>query len=638
MKIKISIAFVLTVFLCTMFLNYMYSSQNMVIQSVADKNLESINIASRSILGTYGLFAQKNFYDIMQNKDVMEILKKFKYAGEPEKSLLRGKLYRALYKDYDFIKQLGVRQFHFHTHDAKSLLRMHTPYKNGDSLKEARSTVRIANSQLIEVVGFESGKIYPGYRYVYPIVYEQDHLGSVEFSISFEGIEDKLRDIFPSHIHKVIIDKKTIYTKVFKEHRYLFVPSHISDDYCLENPAISEVNKNTLADPFVQKVTQLVKTSRDFSKKLDKKESFALPIIDDGKGYLAVFINLKNIENESIAFIVSYLTLDEIVYIKERYDFFKIVVIVVSLLLFVLVVAVILQMQKVKNETQKIKLFMDVQSSIVILTNGVEFNFANKKFFDFFNYKNIETFLKHHKCICDLFIKDENFFSLDDIKKGEKHWVESLLNLPGRARIVLMIDSTMTPHAFSISINKYDTNNYIIDFADISDAMNEKLQLQKQAVKDTLTEAYNRTYFDKNIDSILELNKKDTKHTAIIFLDIDFFKKINDTYGHSVGDDVLKTLSYVVKNNIRKADKFVRWGGEEFIIVLAVKSIDEAVKLAQHLRKIIEDYEFDIIGSLTCSFGVSLYIDGDILKTIQEADEKLYEAKRSGRNKVVFSS
>ncbi|MDD3835700.1 MAG: diguanylate cyclase [Sulfurimonas sp.] len=634
MKLKIFIAFILILFISGSFFKFLSISKHKVIQGATDKNIEFIRVASNSILDTYMLLAQNSYYNTI-NKETIEILREFKYSDESQKAILRGKLFRLLYKDYEFLTKLNVRQFHFHTHDAKSLLRFHLPCKNGDSLKEIRSSVRIANSEFREVMGFEGGKLYPGYRYVFPIFNATEHLGSVEFSVSFEGIEKKLRTIFPSFSHKIILDKSTSYEMVFKNHRDFFVPSQLSSDYYLENPTISQLNRESQMDPFVKKITELVKNSKDFSKKLNKKESFSLPIIYDNKGFVAVFLNLRNIDNESSGYIVSYAPLDEIVSVKARYEFFAIIVVLVSLLLFALIVAVIMQMQRIKDEAQKMQRFMDVQSSIVILTDGIKFNFANKKFFDFFNYKNIEAFLEHHECICDLFIKDKNFFSLADVKEGEKHWVDSLLNLPGRARVVLMFDSIMTPHAFTVAINKYDTRHYVIDFADISDAMSEKLQLQKQAVRDSLTNAYNRVYFDKNIDAILELNKKDGSHTAIIFIDIDFFKRVNDTYGHDVGDEVLKTLSDIVKINIRKNDKFIRWGGEEFIVILAAKTIDEATMLAEQLRVIIEEYKFDTIGPLTCSFGVSLHEEGDIHKTIKEADARLYTAKRTGRNRVV---
>lgn len=635
MKIKISVSFIVLFLICGIFLKYISDSRESVIQSVTDKNLESIRVANKSILDTYALVAQKSFFDIMNNYDAMDILKKFKHADEAQKKLLREKLFILLNNEYELLKKLNIRQFQFHTHDSKSLLRFHLPTLYGDSLAEIRTSVRVANSELKEMVGFEGGRNYLGYRYVFPIVYEDEHLGSVEFSISFEGIEKQLNNIFPSYTHKIMFDKETSYNKMFKEDRVFFVNSNLSDNYYLEDSVASPINKKTFEDPFVKMITIEVKKTKGFLEKLQEKENFSLPIIYKDKSYVALFLNLKNIDRESAGYIVSYAPLEEIILIKNRYDFFKLLVFVISILLFTLIVAIIIQMQKVKDEALKIEKFMDIQNSIVMLTNGVKLNFANKRFFDFFNYKSIEDFLNNHACICDLFVKSDNFFSLSDIKKGEKNWIESLSNLPGRSRVVLMLDSTKVPHAFSVSVNHYDEKYFIINFTDISDAMSEKLQLQRQALKDPLTDAYNRSYFDNNIESILALNKNQNNHSAIIFFDIDLFKKVNDTYGHAIGDDVLKNLAFIVRNNIRKDDKLVRWGGEEFIIIVGAKSIYEATYLAEQLRNCIEEYEFDTVGSITCSFGVSLHGGNDIQKSIKDADERLYKAKRGGRNRVV---
>jgi len=94
----------------------------------------------------------------------------------------------------------------------------------------------------------------------------------------------------------------------------------------------------------------------------------------------------------------------------------------------------------------------------------------------------------------------------------------------------------------------------------------------------------------------------------------------------------------LVKRNIRRSDKLIRWGGEEFIVLLPANSIDEVYKEAEHLRKTIEHYKFDTLGHLTCSFGLSLHEEKvDIHESIKKADDKLYEAKKNGRNRVIYS-
>ena len=122
--------------------------------------------------------------------------------------------------------------------------------------------------------------------------------------------------------------------------------------------------------------------------------------------------------------------------------------------------------------------------------------------------------------------------------------------------------------------------------------------------------------------------------------DIDYFKSVNDTYGHAVGDLVLKTVSRVIKNQLRDYDIAGRYGGEEFVVLLPHTKLDEAQMVAERLRKAVENKKIDISKILpdkgdinvTISLGVSQYKDNEF---IQEADKALYEAKDSGRNKVV---
>jgi diguanylate cyclase (GGDEF)-like protein len=119
-----------------------------------------------------------------------------------------------------------------------------------------------------------------------------------------------------------------------------------------------------------------------------------------------------------------------------------------------------------------------------------------------------------------------------------------------------------------------------------------------------------------------------------MILDIDFFKKVNDTYGHLVGDEILKSVSALITKHIRAEDTFARWGGEEFVLVLNV-GLEKGFEIAENLRKYIEVETFNEVEGLTCSFGVTEYKEKDTLNSlIKRADKALYEAKESGRNKV----
>jgi len=154
-------------------------------------------------------------------------------------------------------------------------------------------------------------------------------------------------------------------------------------------------------------------------------------------------------------------------------------------------------------------------------------------------------------------------------------------------------------------------------------------EYRKKAQIDPLTGVYNRGALEVLFK---EVAKK--SGGSVIFFDIDHFKHINDTYGHEKGDFVLKKLAEIVKKNIREEDIFGRWGGEEFVIVLPNKPYEKALVVAEKIRKIVENSDFDGL-KVTISIGVSEFHEGDdILEAINKADEAMYEAKRSGRNQV----
>jgi len=119
--------------------------------------------------------------------------------------------------------------------------------------------------------------------------------------------------------------------------------------------------------------------------------------------------------------------------------------------------------------------------------------------------------------------------------------------------------------------------------------------------------------------------------------DIDYFKQVNDNYGHDAGDEILIKLSKLVKSKVRPMDKISRYGGEEFLILVPETSASNAFEMAENLRKIISQYKFDKPPQITVSIGISQFIVGDTINDVlKRADISLYQAKNSGRNKVVY--
>lgn len=158
--------------------------------------------------------------------------------------------------------------------------------------------------------------------------------------------------------------------------------------------------------------------------------------------------------------------------------------------------------------------------------------------------------------------------------------------------------------------------------------------------KDFLTGLLTRQALQQISIKYLEIMELTGQPISIIIADIDFFKKINDTYGHLAGDAVLKHFANIIRENLRKSDYVFRIGGEEFLILLPNTSLEEAVKIAENLRRKLEETPLIYDGKeikLTTSFGVAEFKDHNNLNSlIKEADEKLYQAKREGRNRVIY--
>ena len=153
---------------------------------------------------------------------------------------------------------------------------------------------------------------------------------------------------------------------------------------------------------------------------------------------------------------------------------------------------------------------------------------------------------------------------------------------------------------------------------------------------DSLTHIYNRLKFDEELQKSINYCSRYNTNLSLILFDIDDFKTINDSYGHLTGDNVLIDLSTMVKNLIRKTDTFARWGGEEFVILLPNTGLNRAREVAQKIKAKIDNYSFNNIMHITCSFGVTSYCgEEDLRSLIHRIDKLLYEAKKAGKNTIV---
>ncbi len=291
---------------------------------------------------------------------------------------------------------------------------------------------------------------------------------------------------------------------------------------------------------------------------------------------------------------------------------------------------------KIKEQETLLNEIAKFQNNLlVVLDKNQDIIFSNEKFLEFFAISSIEQFRHKYNRLAYLFLEGEDFFTPKGT--GDKHWIEQIQLLPDNKRIVSILDiNSFLPKAFLVTLNFVEeTNHFIILFNEITNIAIEKKEFKQKAFTDELTSIYNRTFFNEALKKEIASFKRDKQIFSFIIFDIDFFKKFNDTYGHQTGDDILIELANLIQMHTRDADIFARWGGEEFVKILPNTTLENALKVAEHLREIVDKHIFKNNLKVSCSFGVSQVRDNDNSETlIKRADDALYKAKQNGRNRV----
>lgn len=227
---------------------------------------------------------------------------------------------------------------------------------------------------------------------------------------------------------------------------------------------------------------------------------------------------------------------------------------------------------------------------------------------------------------------------------------------PTSARVYATIDSTLleinqtdfwrlirASHQFSMNMLQQLSRRVRKDNTVIKESIEEKNQLLVNSILDPMTTLYNRRWLSENGERILNRFKISKQPFSVLMLDIDHFKNVNDSYGHQTGDEILVSVSKVIKQVIRPTDFAVRYGGEEFLVFLTDTNLSDALIPAERIRSTIEkatkkNIIKDVRPEVTISCGISTLSDNDnsIEILISSADKNLYRAKNSGRNRIEY--
>jgi len=273
-----------------------------------DRHIEAVGNAYSVILNNYKLAAQIIYDEVINQPEIISLLEEALGKATSKQQTVRQQILKKLTPAYQRLRKHNLRQLHFHLPDSTSFLRFHRPEKFGDSLLDIRTSVRLTNQQKKFVYGFEEGRIYNGFRYVFPLfsqgktVANPIHLGSVETSVSFIAFKNEMASLFPG-CFTFILRRDVVDAKLFDEEKNNYVLSDISDRFVSESLSNQSSDTGACRDlaSFNQNLHPLVEA------KLDQGKPFAQLIFSLGKTpYVSTFLPVKNFEGQTVAYIISY--------------------------------------------------------------------------------------------------------------------------------------------------------------------------------------------------------------------------------------------------------------------------------------------------------------------------------------------
>jgi len=506
------------------------------------------------------------------------------------------------FKNYTNYKNIWI---HILDKNLHSIYRSWTNIED-DSLCTKRADLQhvLKHQQILSLVNVDAFSI--NIKAIVPL-YNKQHkfLGLVEVISHFNSISKGLKKLDIDSV--VVVNKKNSrfikypFTKIFIEGRYVA-------NFDAPKSLLEYLHQHNIAN---------------YCK--------AVAIVSDG--YIITSYPLRNYKDEAIAYYIMFKDVNSISKTGLNFFVFRWSVFAILGVMVLAGIINILLLFYIRKQKAYYKKILDTSSNIVLVNDKKQIIDANKTFFKYFpEFESIEAFRDEHGCICKFF-EDEHEY----LKKGksEYSWLDHIIRNEAKTHKVKMnINDKIHYFMIYVSLISEEQEHYSVIFADITEQEIYKKELESLSLHDPLTHVGNRRKYQKRIEE--EMSRACRYHTtfSIIEFDIDFFKNVNDTLGHISGDKVLVEYSKLVAKHLRDVDEVFRTGGEEFIIIAPHIGEKEAFKLAEKLRKAIEEYK--VITPITASFGVTEFRrceDEDEL--FKRVDYALYEAKNSGRNRVV---
>jgi len=603
------------------------------------QKLSTLKTHYKLLLHNQIMLADAAYASIVTNPEFIEIYSQLNDASPMQRDMLRQKLHALLKPHYNTLAMQGVLQHQFVLPNTESVLRLHKPSRYGDSLLNIREDFTYTNATKLPIRGLTQGRVSHGFRNSYPIFApDSTYLGAMEVSFPSNDIQNNLTNI--SNIESHFLIKKSIFDAKSWPLDDLIInykQSSLHEDYML---SINEKDIQRYKYINLDNKEKFNSLKEQVKIGISNSKEFALYIQQDDKSASVIsFLPIYNVFNTDVlAWLVSYEDSKIVAQSIATSVHIRILFFVIFSILMLLLYRLILSNYITAKEHKLINDILSATDDIIFITDFEKVRFCNKKFKEFFAISNIKEFEQLYKKCIDIFLDHDEYLH-KALLEDDQDFAKLIKSTQTKNRVVLMRDNFLTYNSFAISIANISyeqESSYLVTLTDITKLKEHEQAILKQAYTDELTGIANRAKLNELFDIELSRALRHNSKLSMTIIDIDHFKKFNDTYGHLIGDEVLVMLTNIIDNNIRDYDIFARWGGEEFVILFPETSKDDAALICDKLRALIEKVPHKSAGFITVSFGVAELdeAEDDIESLFKRCDKALYKAKNSGRNRV----
>lgn len=389
-QIPLLSGFVVAVILCFLGISYLAVSKKNTKRLFLENGIRESERNFNTVTTSLGRYVGMYFDLYIKTPEVLDILKKAKYGTKDQKDIARVELFRKLYPVYGKMYAEGLKQFHFHTPDSRSFLRFHKPYIFGDSLTGVRYSVTKVNQTLKATKGFEGGRSWVGYRYIYPVSDMGEHLGSVELGINFEEIRKSISESYEGTEIAFMI-KRSTYEKLFDEPKRLYTVSDFSDNWLTE-----DINRElyTGTKPLSKNASNLlrnIKSDPVFLSHIDTGQKSAADMEINGVIYEIINLPVYDLSGKLTATIIFMGKSETVTNLEHAFFIKSLFVFALSLLTGGLVLFNLVRLNRVKElENFSSKLADTVFTGIYCLDNRGKLAFINDRALKILGYEKFE--------------------------------------------------------------------------------------------------------------------------------------------------------------------------------------------------------------------------------------------------------